>query len=231
MLLPFDQSNPKVRAIVTIATVALVSCALWMVYRAIVPSGGESGITKDFPTSTGFVLAEILAEQIGTGGIIVIVNATHDANGAIVRTKLGESQMAGVNAALRGHSGITVIDEVDLPPPMMAAQPGMLNLVLPNDLAQIIASHPEADGILLLAGLPGVIPRLGSSAPPIVAFDPTGAVVEAWIRGNAATAVGIWNYSDEPQIPTGDIDSRALPFYKQGILITSENIDSLNATP
>ena len=230
MFLPFDQNNPKIRIIVIVVTVAFLAVALWIVYRSLVPRGG-GGIEQDFPTSTGFVLADTLAKQIGTGGIVVVVNASRDASGAVVRSKLGESQMEGVKAALRNHSGISIIEEVDLPPPVTPGLPGMLNLVPPEDLAQIIATYPNADGILLLAGLPRVVPRLRTSAPPIAAFDPTGAAFEVCIRGEAAMAVAIWNFSDQPQVPPADVDARAVPFYKEGILITLENIDSLNASP
>ena len=211
-----------------VVTVALVATALFVVYRAMVPRGG-TGLAKDFPSSIGYVLADALSERIGSGGIVVVVGAKPGAE-QMERSSYGTAQIAGVKAALKNHPNVAIMAEVDLPPPMMAGPPGQVEFVTPQDIAQIINDYPDAGGILLLAGLPSVIPRIGNDPPPIIAFDPSIRNFEGWIRSKSAVVVGTFNITGTPIPPVGKVANEAEPFYKEdGILVTPENIDSLGS--
>ena len=227
MYLPFDQNNPKIKAIVTIFTAALVVVALIVVYRTIGPSvrGPDTGVQY----SLGYVLAVAMGEAVGSGKIIVISFETPGRGG---ESPVFSAQKNGILDALKNHPEVTISEEVGI----NISEPMMMELISARDVEQIIKSNPDVKGILSMVGLPrggpGMIPGLqGDNHPIIVAYDPSGFEIEAWIGSERAAAIAVMNFQ-EISVPNPPASKQAREFNDKFILVTRDNFEAIgNVAP
>lgn len=229
MYLPFDQNNPKVKAVVSALTVALVIVALVIVFKTVGFSRGGK-INVDYQYSMGYVLADAIGKAVGSGKI-VIINFQPPA-GANVKSPVTQAQKDGIKAAFKKHKGVTISDEVGL----SIMEPMMMEFIRPGDLESIITNHPDAKGFLSMVGLPkggpGLIPSLRPDDHPIiVAYDPSGFEIEAWIGSERAAAIAVLNYQNT-EVSGAPTAKEAKKFNERFILVTQENLDKLgNLSP
>lgn len=223
MYLPFDQNNPKVKAIITTLTVALVIIALVVVFKTVGPSITRPNTGVQY--SLGYILADAMAKAIGSGEIVTICFDSSD--GTTARSPVFDAQKEGINDALKKHSEVRISNEVEI----NIGQPMMMELISARDIEQIIQNHPKAKGILSMVGLPrggpAMIPGLrGDDHPIIVAYDASGFEIEAWIGSKRAAAIAVMNFEgiDVPNPPTGP---GAKDFNEKFILVTQDNFESL----
>ena len=223
MLLPFDQSNPKIKTAVSIITVVLVVVALVVVWKTVSPTGPQ-GPSKDLQSSIGYVLGDALAKAVGQGPIVVIGFSPPEGQPA----PMTESQMEGVNSALKDHKDVTLLALARVP----LFEPMMIDTIRPDEFDKIFKEYPDAKGFLSLIGLPrggpGLVESLrGDERPMVVANDISGYEVESWIRAKRAAAVGVLNYYKKPLPSDANTDRRAKQFNKDFLVVTPENIDEL----
>lgn len=209
----------KTKPIIIGIMVAVGAAALLLACRKSSPTVASSGLDG----TVGQKLAEQARDALGGDGSVVIIG---NFLAKIPRSTMGQ-QLASFQTAMKapGMPRVAAVEWLSDPDRGSMMESGMATA---DQLSEIINKYPDANGLIIFAGLPPLTPQLAGELSErklkVLAVCGYSTVVRAWLKAKALDAVVIPRMGSPSQADPNTLMGR---FDQQFQLVTPKTLEQL----